>query len=634
MNKFLTIVILMVMVFSLAVPAMAEEIPDSNNAIYFNVLRTVNNPGYYFSGVLIDMGVTLPAGAVDKDTFYVKARVTEYDGTVQGSFGNFAWDPEKESYALGDGWARWNILDAYISDADGNRVDNGNYVKIDIEYETRTEPSGASSADRYDVPATRAAWYTANGYIAYASVEVDITQEKEIPGIEAATYVQGETKHDPIFEKFIIADAPGGGQYSLYTPPNASENNKRPLLIWFHGTGERYHGANPGGNLIGNRALAFADEEFQTALDGCYILAPQSTTAGWSANRLNDMETLIRTVVAENYIDDTRIYVGGLSMGTAMVSPLITSTSENSINFAAAILCAGGNINDTDAQIIADKDISVYLVGCASDFAAYAHPTSLANLLAAGVDAKMMRYPEGPVFDGKHYFGAHDAWNYIYNNIVEDEDGETIFEWLAKQSTVKPLSVTTTANLLKKGDYFDVKASFIEETTSNAVSLVIEYDSDKFEFAGNLGADSSQDSYIDGISYLTCEVGDGNIKFTIMIPDYRAKDLVSLRFRAKENADIQNEEISITATANYVYRTSTGDKTIRTAFGSTSFTTSGNPGDTDGDGKITLIDLSNIIDMFGVKSGDELWTKAKFFDFNKNNVIDIADIVAVAKLIS
>ena len=33
-------------------------------------------------------------------------------------------------------------------------------------------------------------------------------------------------------------------------------------------------------------------------------------------------------------------------------------------------------------------------------------------------------------------------------------------------------------------------------------------DSDKFEFAGNLGADSSQDSYIDGISYLTCEAGD------------------------------------------------------------------------------------------------------------------------------
>lgn len=634
MKKILTIVIVMAMVFSLAVPAMAEEIPDSNNEIYFNVLRTANNPGYYFSGALIDMGVTLPADAVDKDTFFAKARVTEYDGSVQGSFGNFAWDPEKESYALGDGWARWNILDAYISDADGNKVDNGNYVKIDIEYETRTEASGASDANRYDVPATRAAWYTAGGYIAYASIELDITQEKEIPGIEAATYIQGETKHDPIFDKFNIADAPGGGQYSLYTPPNASEDNKRPILVWFHGTGERYHGANPGGNLIGNRALAFADEEFQTALGGCYVLAPQSTTSGWNSSRLDDMEELIKTVVAENNIDDTRIYVGGLSMGTAMVSPLITSTSENWIDFAAAIFCSGGSVNDTNAQIIADKGFPVYLVGSTSDFATYSFLSSLDKLLAVGVDAKMMMYPEGPVFDGKNYFGAHDAWNYIYNNIVEDEDGETIFEWLAKQSTVKPLSVTTTANLLKQGDYFDVKASFLQTTTSNAVSLVLNYDSDKFEYAGNLGADSSQDSYIDGISYLTSEVGDGSITLTIMIPDYEAKDLASLRFRAKENADIQNAENSITATANYVYRASTGDKTVRTAFGSTDFTTSGNPGDTDGDGKITLIDLSNVIDMFGVENGDELWTKAKFFDFNKNNVIDIADIVAVAKLIS
>ncbi|QHQ63303.1 hypothetical protein Ana3638_23090 [Anaerocolumna sedimenticola] len=402
--------------------------------ISFDVLRTANNPGYYYSGALIDMGVTLTADAVDKDTFLAKARVTEYDGSVQGSFGNFAWDPEKTSYALGDGWARWNIVDAYVSDANGNRVEKGEYVKIDIEWLTRTEPSGASSANRYDVPATRAAWYTAGGYIAYANIELAITQNTVIPGIAEASYVQGETRHDPLFDQFEISDAPGGGKYALYTPDNASADNKRPILIWFHGTGERYHGANPGGNLIGNRALSFADEEFQEDLDGCYILAPQSTTAGWSGNRLNDMEQLINTVVAENYIDTDRIYVGGLSMGTGMTIPLITSTTENKIDFAAAILCSGGNLNAAQAQIIASKGFPVYLVGSTSDAAANNLPASLGNLLAAGVDAKMKLYPAGPVFDGTYYFGAHDAWNYIYNNIVEDEDGVTIFEWLANQS--------------------------------------------------------------------------------------------------------------------------------------------------------------------------------------------------------
>lgn len=407
--------------------------------ISFDVLRTSNNPGYYFSGAMIDIGVTLTSAAVDKDTFFAKARVTEHNGTVQGSFGNFAWDPLKESYALGDGWARWNILDAYIVDAAGNRVDKGNYVKFDIEWVTRTVPSGASSAQRFDVPATRAAWYASTltpfgNYIAFANIQLEITQQKNIPGIAEAYFVQDETKHDPIFSKFVISDFPGGYKYALYTPANASEENKRPILIWFHGTGERFFGANAGGNLIGNRALSFADEAFQTALGGAFVLAPQSTTAGWSAARLNDMEALINQVVAENNVDPNRIYVGGLSMGTAMTVPLITSQTANQVAYAAAILCAGGNINATQAATIAGKGFPVYLVGNTSDGAANGHPASFNNLLAAGVAAKMMRYPAGPVFDGQFYYGAHDSWNYIYNNLVMDAEGETIFEWLAKQS--------------------------------------------------------------------------------------------------------------------------------------------------------------------------------------------------------
>ncbi len=204
---------------------------------------------------------------------------------------------------------------------------------------------------------------------------------------------------------------------------------------------------------------------------------------------------------------------------------------------------------------------------------------------------------------------------------------------VTEDNPVSALNVTTTANLVKKGDYFDVTVSLPETTTANAVSLVLNYDKDKFEYAGNLGADPLQASYIDGVTYLTSDAGDGNIKLTMMIPDYKTKYLVSLRFRARENADIQNADNSITATANLVYKTSEGSKFVFPVSGSTDFTTSGNPGDTDADGKVTLLDLSNVIDMFGVKNGDVLWAKAKFFDFNKNKAIDIADIVAVAKLI-
>lgn len=407
--------------------------PLYSGPINYEALRTASNPGYYYSGAIIDLGATVSADAVSKDTFSAKARITEADGSVQGSFGNFAWDPEKESYALGDGWAQWNILDAYVVDADGNRAEQGQHVKLEIEWNTRTEPSGASSANRYDVPATRAAWYTIGGLIAYATIELDITQQEPIGGLAGNEYVQGETRHDPIFEQFEISDAPGGGTYSLYTPANVSEENLRPLFVWFHGTGERFHGTNPGANLIGNRALAFADTEFQDALDGAYVLAPQSTTSGWGGHRLADMETLIATIIAENDVDPDRVYVGGLSMGTAMTTPLITSQTDTQIDFAAAILTSGGNLNVEQAEIVASKGFPVYLIGNTSDWSAMGHPATLENLLAAGVDAKMARYPAGPVFDGEHYFGAHDSWNYVYNNLVVDEQGETIFEWIARQ---------------------------------------------------------------------------------------------------------------------------------------------------------------------------------------------------------
>ena len=109
--------------------------------------------------------------------------------------------PEKEDYALEDNWAKWNILDAYVADAQGNKAEEGNYVKLDIEWGTRTEQNGESDASRYDVPATRASWYTLNGFHAFATVEVKLTQEKGIPGIADAVYVQDETRHDPLFSR-------------------------------------------------------------------------------------------------------------------------------------------------------------------------------------------------------------------------------------------------------------------------------------------------------------------------------------------------------------------------------------------------------------------------------------------------
>ncbi len=194
------------------------------------------------------------------------------------------------------------------------------------------------------------------------------------------------------------------------------------------------------------------------------------------------------------------------------------------------------------------------------------------------------------------------------------------------QAPPHALSVTASKGLVTKGEYFDVAAAFEEVTATNAATVTVTYDSSKFAYAGDLG--------VDGVTNVTTDASTGQVKLTLMIVGYDALNLVNLRFQAKEDADIRNESSCVTVHVEYIFKTADEYKYTRTAEGTTCFATTGVPGDTNGDGKVTLIDLSNVIDYFGVQRGDTLWAKARFFDFNQNGAIDINDITHVAKLIA
>ena len=47
--------------------------------------------------------------------------------------------------------------------------------------------------------------------------------------------------------------------------------------------------------------------------------------------------------------------------------------------------------------------------------------------------------------------------------------------------------------------------------------------------------------------------------------------------------------------------------------------------------EVTLIDLSNVIDLFGVKNTEPAWEDAKYYDYNNNGEIDIYDITVLAR---
>lgn len=58
-----------------------------------------------------------------------------------------------------------------------------------------------------------------------------------------------------------------------------------------------------------------------------------------------------------------------------------------------------------------------------------------------------------------------------------------------------------------------------------------------------------------------------------------------------------------------------------------------NPGDMNGDGRISIGDLARVAAAYGKKSSDSDWNQYQLADFNHDNKIDILDLAAIAKLI-
>ena len=192
------------------------------------------------------------------------------------------------------------------------------------------------------------------------------------------------------------------------------------------------------------------------------------------------------------------------------------------------------------------------------------------------------------------------------------------------------ISLTTSAHLVKAGDYFTLNTAFVERQQSNAAMLYYTFDDTKFEYAGFTAAA--------GVMVLNTDHGAGYAKLIVSSMNYDLLDFGDIMLRAKEDAALEREFQTVSVTAQYVQKKDDGSKKIMSADDSARFTTLGGsggqpalPGDTNWDGVLDLIDLSNMIDWFGYTTATPDWdTLYIFFDFNNNGEIDISDIAYVA----
>ena len=243
--------------------------------------------------------------------------------------------------------------------------------------------------------------------------------------------------------------------YASFSPANASEENRRPLVIWLHGAGEG--GDDPLITLYGNKVSALFGDEFQNTMDGAYILVPQ-TSSFWKRNEngdyfsnenpgehsmfLHDLKELIDQYANENHVDKNRIIVGGCSNGGFMTMDLI-------LHYPGYFAAAYPICEMFEPELISDeklegiRDLPMWFIYAADDNtvvpALYEEPL-LKRLEAIGAkDIRVTVFPDVHDTSGKYekdgkpypYYG-HWSWIYFFNNECFDED-ISVWQWLSEQ---------------------------------------------------------------------------------------------------------------------------------------------------------------------------------------------------------
>ena len=356
------------------------------------------------------------------------------------------------------------VTDIYFSDENGNRIETsepGNeisHISLDLHYSPEE-----GSPFYYD---------GFNRWLARYSLEVKMQTGKALQLSNHNQFtlddltIAFKNKPDPgsvllpetaeVHTEGIFTGKEGNSfTYASFSPANASEENKRPLVIWLHGAGEG--GNDPLITIYGNKVTALVGDEFQKIMDGAYILVPQ-TSSVWKRNEngdyfsnenpgdhsmyLHDLKELIDQYANVNHVDKNRIIVGGCSNGGFMAMDLILHYPDY---FSAAYpIC-----EMYEPELISDeklegiKDLPIWFIYAAND--ATVVPALYEEPLLKRLDEIGTKNIHVTVFsdvhdtsgkyekDGKPYpYYGHWSWIYFFNNECVDEN-LSVWQWLSEQ---------------------------------------------------------------------------------------------------------------------------------------------------------------------------------------------------------
>lgn len=332
------------------------------------------------------------------------------------------------------------------AEPDGVEDDEGQYVVINLKYGWKEKIDGElvtvkeSNTIDFDIVVENGKFEIFKSYNMLLDMTYTITANRDLGGLEAEDKVvlTNNDVYRPIADKFTSGKS-NGLEYRLYEPTIGE--GQRPLIVWFHGSGEG-KASNMTQILANKGGVGFATDEAQNIFGGAYVLAPQCPD-NWSYLYGNDYTdqaiALIKEIIANNNIDPNRVIIAGCSAGGKMTWNTLLKEPDM---FAAAVpICAEVPVKeDLETVLEAVKDVPIWLVHSEDDGTVpvensrqnYKVLKELGGNITYTEYKNVMGYDQGTGLT--HNYSGHWSWVYALNNDPVNDEGVSLFGWIAKQN--------------------------------------------------------------------------------------------------------------------------------------------------------------------------------------------------------
>lgn len=612
----------------------------------FIVYNDIFSVGNVTTAVIIDLGEGRTANLSDLNTdmFTVSARNTRLDGETvifEGARKITRVYVNDEPKPLG-----------YVTPAPGSddlvtdTPASGRYIIIEFEFWNDSGPaSGAMVSGGLQ-----------NAFSAILNYRINVNREIRLSDGTTLTprFVQTAVVN-PALDKFVPDQTNPGGPGNMDILVSIDESWRElgplPLFIYNHGGGR----GGPAGDHFApvqtaNGATVLSKLQLQhPGKYNAHIIATQN-----HVNSRENNEALIAYVerlVAEGMVDPNRIYMSGFSMGSMYTIGFYTRYPE----FLAAIVPLAGGTLPTEEQLVANPKLGKTAIwahvhqndGAGNSWMQYFSTGPGASDLFENANVNILETNQAFNYP---YFGfdwtPHETEAQVFSNLPgqsktvyrygpsqEAFADKNIFDWMFAQSRKKsvsaPAAVLSGPARAQFGDTFDVTYG-LEGLQQDvyAQDITIEYDADKLELAGE---PASLDA--DQFAIVGTDIQEGKIRILAAHLNDGANDpnrnLFTLRFKAKNTAGAAEIRIAqvVIADGDGVETEIDGDAIAVEIYKPVI------PGDFNDDNRVSVGDLALLAKAYGKTSESPDWDQVKHYDINNDGVIDIEDLVALARLI-